>query len=240
MPLASRRPLLGADWLGVTVSSRMSVGSGNFGLLLYGSYDGWLSRNGLQVPARRAVRIGGGNGEDCAGRELIGVPRRGPGARRAVLVVEGAVADLGGPAAGGEYLRETAEFRLIRDLCRLALDRNVDVLRGQSDHAIRVLRQVLRLAGAVTCGEVKVRIMPRRSDRHHMGPAVRARRRQPVRCGPGDTARLGRPLELPFLLNTLERAIPGQRRQPVGGDVLFGNRRDLGGGIFRHGFFLPA
>src|SRR6266567_1460259 len=116
MPLASTRPLLGADWLDVTVSSRMSlVGSGNFGLLLLVLVADF-STKGLQAPTRRAVRLGSGDGEDCHRRELIDVPRRGPGARRAVLVVERAVADLGGPAAGGEYLRETAEFRLIRDL----------------------------------------------------------------------------------------------------------------------------
>src|SRR5207247_1889336 len=150
MPLASTRPLLGDDWLVVIVSSRMSfVGSGNFGLLLLVLVPDF-SRSGLQAPTRRAVSLGSGEGEDCQRRELIDVPRRGPGARRAELVVEGAVADLGGPAAGGEYLGETAEFRLISHLGRLALDR------------------FLRLASAITCGEVNVPPVPRRADRYDM------------------------------------------------------------------------
>src|SRR2546425_13352008 len=109
MPLASTRPLLGADWLDVTVSSRMSlVGSGNFGLLLLVLVADF-STKGLQAPTRRAVRLGSGDGEDCHRRELIDVPRRGPGARRAGLVGEHGVPDLRGPAAGRGVPGGTAE-----------------------------------------------------------------------------------------------------------------------------------
>src|SRR2546428_11924091 len=101
MPLASTRPLLGADWLDVTVSSRMSlVGSGNFGLLLLVLVADF-STKGLQAPTRRAVRLGSGDGEDCHRRELIDVPRRGARARRAVHLGESRLAGPRGPTPPG-------------------------------------------------------------------------------------------------------------------------------------------
>src|SRR6266516_1200968 len=148
MPLASTRPLLGDDWLVVIVSSWMSfVGSGNFGLLLV--LVAGFSTKWVQAPARRAVRLGRGLAKDGMGRELVDVPGRGPCARRAELVVEGAIAHGRRPAARSEHLGETAEFCFISHLCRLALERNVEVLGGQRDRAVRILREVPGRARAV-------------------------------------------------------------------------------------------
>src|SRR5947199_9893427 len=148
MPLASTRPLLGDDWLVVIVSSWMSfVGSGNFGLLLV--LVAGFSTKWVQAPARRAVRLGRGLAKDGMGRELVDVPGRGPCARRAELVVEGAIAHGRRPAARSEHLSETTELSFIVHFRRLTFEDKVEALRGQRDRAVRILREVPGLAGAV-------------------------------------------------------------------------------------------
>src|SRR5207245_515816 len=88
-------------------------------------------------------------GQRRYGRELVDVPGRGPCARRAELVVEGAIAHGRRPAARSEHLSETTELSFIVHFRRLTFEDKVEALRGQRDRAVRILREVPGLAGAV-------------------------------------------------------------------------------------------
>src|SRR4029079_14538285 len=134
--------------------------------------------SGLEPPARRATGLGSEDAVDGRRRDLTQVPRRRTGARRAVVVGERPVLDLGRPALVAVALRQSLEGGLVGHLGGRPLDRQVDAAVGERDRAARVLDEVLALARPVAAHDVDLAVIPQRSDAGEMGPAVGPRRRQ--------------------------------------------------------------
>src|SRR5260221_6639202 len=136
----------------------------------------------LEAPTGRTIRLGRSYGKHGLGRDLIHIPRRRPRAGRTVIGGERglAVEHARLPSLGTVRLGDAACPGWIGHLHRLAFHDQVELVHGDGEDTVGVVREVLRFAGGCASIEVPGAIYPEDSQRHHMRPAVRTHRCQPT------------------------------------------------------------
>src|SRR5438093_13285308 len=110
----------------------------------------------VEAPAGRAVWLRRGDAEAGVEGEAVELPGRRPGTRGAERRREGLALHLRRPATLTIPARRLLQCRLIDHSGRLALKNKVDALQPDRDRTGRVGRQVARLAGLWTAGEIQV------------------------------------------------------------------------------------
>src|SRR5216683_5185209 len=136
----------------------------------------------LESPASCTIGLGRTQGKHGFGRDFVHIPGRWPCARRTVFGGERdlAVAHARLPSLGSVRLSDAPGRSWIGHPHSPPFHDQVEIVRGDRDDTVWVVREVLRFAGGYASIEVQGAIHPEDSQRHHVWPAVWTHRCQPT------------------------------------------------------------